>query len=106
MNNSCSSVVDKGDIIKIQKSFSPKFIKYIQDNINDKVIHLYYGKKMMSKRKWTIIPFELDIYSNSFVNNMKYLTLFTLTRDVTFIIYNATNKIFDCDQYNVIVLKV
>lgn len=84
----------------------PRLLNYIKNHLQDKVIHLYYGPKMMTKRMWKVIPYELDIDGVALTKCLEALTLFTLQRGIVFVLYNGTTRHFNLSHLNICVISV
>ncbi|QBB28687.1 hypothetical protein HgNV_082 [Homarus gammarus nudivirus] len=83
-----------------------KLIQYIQNTTKtSKVVHLYYGSKMMSKYSWTVIPYEISPY-DKLIDNMQYLTTFRFLGGVRFVLYNGTNRYLNFDHLGIPVFNV
>lgn len=89
----------------MMSSFPKTFVRYVEKHLEDGVVHMFYGSKMMSRR-WSVIPYELGLNQCQVIlNNMNVLSVFKFMHDVDFVLYNATNRLFSFDG-NVTVVKV
>ena len=94
------------NVEKICKKIPHKLINYIETHLKDGVIHLYIGRKMMMRRHWGVIPYEIYPHNETLISNLHLLVFFQFEADVSFIIYNGTNRILNFSHLNFIVLKV
>nr|WOZ57664.1 hypothetical protein MmNV_71 [Menippe mercenaria nudivirus] len=101
------SINNKGLYFQIMKRH-PRFLMYIQKHMNTGVIHMYYGKDMMSVRQWKITPYDLKLDDNNVLSDMEAFSIFAFVQKCVFIIYNGTRKPLKfCSTYpHVIVCKI
>lgn len=100
------NVKEQGVYMSILHKFPKSFIRYIENHMKDGVVHIFYGYKMMARRKWNVVPYELELKNKYVLCNLNALSVFTFLSDVIFIIYNGTGKYFNFKKYNVIVINV
>ncbi|UBZ25672.1 hypothetical protein QKT26_gp82 [Carcinus maenas nudivirus] len=94
------------DLAKLQKYIPQKMMNYIKEHLDDGVIHLYYGSKMM-RESWVVIPYEINSYKdNNIINNLDCLSVFAFAKDIIFMLYNATNRKLDLEHTNIIEYKM
>lgn len=79
-------------------------LNYIGSHSDKKVVHLYYGPKMMRAVRWKVTPYHIQ--NETLLKQLHALTLVYFHKKMHFVLYNGTTRKLDFAHLNISVIPI